>query len=241
MYTAPSIPPSGTTFTELAAAGAGGILEKLLTTMSVATLAPTAAPTLAASGTGGTLPAANYYVQVTETNGIGETLPSPTSAVQAVTLGEDLVVTFAALQTGNVARNVYVGTASTGPFTLAATGITAGSLTISAPLPTNSYAVAPPTVNTTALDTAKISALRAYDKAKLQNVWDNFAEVVTNFNDGHPVAFNSTQDNLRVAHVAFATLAEVCNEIGTLIDANPGTIKTVATPIGGVKTVRQWP
>lgn len=240
-YTAPSIPTSGTTFAEFSATGAAGILTKLITAMETATAAPTTAPTLAASGIGGTLPAATYYVVITETNGIGETTGSPVSAAQAVTLGQDLVVTFPALQTGNVARNTYVGTSSTGPFLLAATGTTAGTLTISAPLPTNSYAATPPTVNGTALSTKQLESLKSYGSAKLQGVWDRLSKVVDDFNRGEPTAFEDTITNLRRAHVVFAALSEVCNEVGTLIDANAGTLHNVATPIGGMKTQRQWP
>ena len=35
-------------------------------------------------------------------------------------------------------------------------------------------------------------------------------------------------------------LATACAEMGTLIDANPGTLGTAATPIGGRKLVRTW-
>ena len=59
-------------------------------------------------------------------------------------------VTFAALQAGNTARNVYVGTAS-GAEVLYASGITAGTYNLSAPIPINSYAVPVPTTNTTGL------------------------------------------------------------------------------------------
>ena len=36
-------------------------------------------------------------------------------------------------------------------------------------------------------------------------------------------------------------LTQLCAEMGTLIDANPGHFTNVPTGIGGQKTVRQWP
>ena len=150
-YISPSIAPSGTTFAQFQAGGASGQLERLIAANLSGTAAPSA-PTLSSDGrrhSGGNLAAGTYYVKVTETNGIGETTASAEASV-TIAAGNIPQVTFAALQTGNTARNVYVGTASGGEV-LYASGITAGTYNLSAAIPTNSYAVPVPTVNTTGL------------------------------------------------------------------------------------------
>src|SRR5262249_54887733 len=154
-------------------------LERLIAANFPGTAAP-GAPTLSATGggtSGGNLPAGTYYVKVTETNGIGETTASPEASV-AIAAGNIPQVTFAALQAGNSARNVYVGRAS-GAEVLYASGITAGTFNLSAAIPTNSYAVPVPTVNTTGLTSTnaangvvanqKLASLRACEKGRLQS------------------------------------------------------------------------
>ena len=114
-YTAPSVAASGISFATWQSDGASGHLEALITANLSATAAPTSAPTLSQTGSGATLPAATYYVVVTESNGFGETTASPASTGQAITLGQNLVVTFPSLKTGNVSRNTYVGTGERRP------------------------------------------------------------------------------------------------------------------------------
>ena len=46
---------------------------------------------------------------------------------------------------------------------------------------------------------------------------------------------------LRHAHAVFAMLDTLCSEMGTLIDANAGTLGTTTNVIGNVKKVRTWP
>jgi hypothetical protein len=114
--------------------------------ITAGTLAPTVAPTLTASGSGGTLPAATYFVVFSEKNASGETTVSPVSAGQVITLGQDLVIAYPALQPGNVSRNAFAGTSQAGPFTLAASAVTTGTTTISAPITSTSV---PQTFNST--------------------------------------------------------------------------------------------
>src|SRR5579885_2624524 len=188
-YTLPTVAPSGTTFAQFQAGGVSGLLERLIAANFPGTAAP-GAPTLSATGggtSGGNLPAGTYYVKVTETNGIGETTASPEVSV-AIAAGNIPQVSFAALQAGNVARNVYVGTAS-GAGVLYASGITAGTCNLSAAIPTSSYAVPAPTVNTTGLTSTnaangvvanqKLASLRACEKGRLQSVWDNFGGLIS--------------------------------------------------------------
>jgi hypothetical protein len=249
-YTSPNITASGTTFAQLQSGGLSGHLERLITANKAASNAPTSAPTLAASGSGNTLPAGTYYVVFTETDGSGETTASPVSSSQAVTYGQQLSVTFPGLQTGNTARNTYVGTASTGPFLLAATGTTAGSLNLTAPLPSNSYAVKPPAVNTTAfaytdsngiVHSKVLEYLRLFEDGRGNRVYLDLRETVGQFLRGEPLSFGGAIEKLRHAHTVFAMLNTLCAEIGTLIDANPGTLTTAATGIGSRKAVRTQP
>ena len=204
-YTAPSVTASGTTFAQFQSGGASGHLE-LLIAAQVASVAPTAAPTLAASGSGATLPAATYYVVVTESNGFGETAASPVSAAQAVTLGQTLTVTFPSLKTGNTSRNTYVGTAVGGPWLLAATGTTASTVAISAPLPSNSFAGASPTVSSTGLtftdksgnvDNIALVLLRGAKDGNVQDAYNYLGRVIEEFNSGHGNSFSGTINKLR--------------------------------------------
>jgi hypothetical protein len=248
-YTAPTVVASGTTFAQFQTGGASGHLEKLITAQG-ATLAPTVAATLSQSGSGGTLPAATYYAVVTESNGFGETTAGPASTGQAITLGQNLVVTFQALKSGNTSRNTYVGTNSAGPFTLAASGTTASSVTILAPLPSNSYAMNPPTVNTTGFtytnaagvtENKALELLRSAKDGNLETVYEYLRNTITDFNRGEAVSFSGVITKLRHAHVTFAMLSTLCSEMGTLVDANPGTIGKSVNQIGNIKTKRTWP
>lgn len=244
-YTAPSIAASGITFLQLQAAGVSGHLERLIAAQPSTTnpdSAPTAAATVAESGSGGTLPTATYYVVVTEVNGIGETTSGGfVSAGQAITLGQDLVVTFAALKTGNTARNTYVGTSGTGPFTLAATGTTASTVTISAPLPANSYADQPPLTNSTGLSATKLSLIRSCKNGNMQNLYRFHRNLISMFSSGEPIDFAGLMTKFHDVSVAYAMLATMAAEQGVLLDANAGTLGVVATGIGGIRPHRTWP
>ena len=82
-YPSPSLVASGTTFTQLLTYGFTGHLEHLLTAQ-VATSSPITAATVASAGGGsfgGALAPGGYYLNFTETNAFGETLPSAESAV----------------------------------------------------------------------------------------------------------------------------------------------------------------
>jgi hypothetical protein len=249
-YPTPVIPSTGTTFAQFQAGGPSAMIDRLIAVIAAATptLAPTAAPTLSESGSGGTLPAATYWAQFTESNGYGETQPSPVSASQAITLGQDLVVTFPALQTGNTYRSVYVGTAVGGPFLWVAQGITAGSLTISAPLPSNSFALPPDTGNKTALTQVKINNLRAAKSGNLQPVYKMFSNMCADWNSGQPMGAEELMAKVHDFHIPVLALAQIANEIGVLMDAHPGTLGILKSNLTNVQEgtgaaipVRTWP
>ncbi len=254
-YTAPTIVASGTTLATLQAGGASGHLEALISAQA-ATAAPTVAATASATGggsSGGLMAAGTYYFVVTETNGIGETTAGPVSAQLTVAAGNIPTVTFQNLKPGNAARNLYftaVGGASTGPFYLYASGISAGTKNCSIAAPANSYAVKPPASNTTGLtftnsmsvgECKTLELIRSAKDGNLEDCYRYYSRVIRAFIEGDPVKFSSTIEKLRHAHTAFLMLATMCNEAGTLIDANAGTLGTTFTPIGTPQQDRTWP
>jgi hypothetical protein len=249
-YTSPSVTASGISFATFQSGGLSGQLEGLITA-AAATLAPTVAHTWTENGggsSGGLLAAGTYYSVVTESNGFGETTKGPESSQITVTATHIPRITFQALKSGNTARNVYIGAvggSTGGPYTLYATGITTATYDLAAAAPTSSFAVAPPTINTTGLTSTAtnktLELLRSGKDGNLEDVFRYLAQIVTNFNRGNPVTFDAAIAKLRHAHAVFAMLNTACSEIGTLIDANPGTLSTQATPIGGRRTIRTWP
>lgn len=243
-YTSPSLTASGTTWALLQAGGITAHLEKLIAAQA-ATLAPTVTGTFAdTASSGGSLAAGTYYAVVTETNGIGESTIGPESAQLTVTATHINTYTFQALKAGNTARNLYlgaVGGGSGGPYTLYADGVTAATFACSAAVLANSKAVAPPATNTTGFSTKTLSLLRAAKRGNLQDVYVFLADVVTNFTSGQNVDFGIEIKKLHDAHVAFLALATICAEIGVLLDANPGTLGSVATGIGNRQVTRTWP
>ncbi len=242
-YISPSITASGTTFAQLQAGGASKHLENLIAANLNGTQAPSAAPTVSVSGTGGLLAAGSYYLKITETNGIGETTASPESAQFNVTAGQIPTVTFPTLQVGNIARNVYLTPAggASGSEVLYADGITAGTYGLSAVAPSSSFAVAPPKTNSTVLANSKLQLLRYAKTNQFQKVWDFLRQVISIFNQGEPATYQEVVVKLRDAHTTFALMAQLCAEAGALIDANPGHYTNVSTGIGRTKTQRTWP
>lgn len=250
-YSAPSITASGTTFTQFLQGGPNGHLENLITVNAAARSAPVTAATVSATGvqsTGGSFAAGVYKVVFTEVNGIGETTASPESAAMTVAAGNQPLITFPALQTGNISRNLYIGPA--GAEVLYATGLTAVTTAVTAAAPTNSFAVSAPTVNTTGFTwsdangnqvSTPYSLVRAAERGNLQDAWKFLQQVVRDFNSGQPVTWPSAIQKLRHAHTVFAMMSTMCSEMGTLIDANAGTLKTQSVGVGYQTGYRSQP
>jgi hypothetical protein len=254
-YSAPSVTASGATFAQFQTGGAAGHLE-LLITAQAATLAPTVAHTWTATGGGassGLLAAGTYYSVVTESNGFGETTKGPESTQITVSSGNKPRITFQTLKTGNVSRNVYIGAvngSTGGPYTLYASGITTSTYDLVAAAPTSSFAMAPPTVNTTGftytdsngnVHNKRLELLRACKDGNFEDVWRYFRTVIADFNRGNPMPFGSVLTRLRDCHAVFAMLDTMCSEMGTLIDSNPGTLGRTTNQIGNSLTRRTWP
>jgi hypothetical protein len=253
-YIAPSITTSGATFANLQADGLSGVLEKLIAAQA-ATAAPTAAPTASAAGggsSGGLLAAGTYLLKFTETNGLGETTASPELA-SAITVAAGNIpqVTFPSLQTGNVARDLYATPANgaSGTEVLYATGITTTTYNMAAAAKTNSFAVPPPAVNTTGLSytdangrvlNTPLVLLRAAKDGNLDDVYRYAAQVVRTFLEGEPVPWLPLVQKFKHAHAAVAALNQVLTDVGTLLDANAGTLGIARTGIGAQKQVRTW-
>ena len=254
-YVSPSITASGITFAGLQAGGLSGHLEKLIAAQA-ATVAPTVAATWSATGgstTGGYLAAGTYYQVITESNGIGETTAGPVSTQITVATANIPLITFQTLKSGNTARNVYLGLpsgATTGPFYLYATGITASTFACSSTAPSNSYAVTTPTVNSTGLTytdsngnvkNKSLEFLRSGEHRRSQAVYNHLRTFVEEFISGKPVNWMSFRNNLKHAQTFYAAMNTLCSELGTLIDSNPGSLTTAATGIGNTAGKRTWP
>lgn len=128
-YLTPLIASPTVSLAQLQSGGLAGVIGQTIAANSTAIAPVLSAPTVSATGggtTGGSLPAGTYYLQFTETNGIGETLPSPESASFTVAAGNIPQVTLPAIASGLNGINIYLtqpGGAS-GSETLYATGVT---------------------------------------------------------------------------------------------------------------------
>ncbi len=161
---------------------------------------------------------------------------------------------FPALQTGNTARNIYLSPpgGGSGSELLYATGVTASTFTFSTLAPSNSYAVTPPAINTTAFTykdpngnvlNAAYSNIRAAEKGNLQVVYKNAATTIADWLRGDPISSQAVVAKVRHAQVAFAVINQALTDAGTLIDANAGTIRPSLSGSGGTmpQNKRTWP
>jgi hypothetical protein len=110
--------------------------------------------------------------------------------------------------------------------------------------------MAPPTVNTTGFtyteangNTANktLELLRGAKDGNLEIAYQFLRTVIADFNRGDPLPFGAVLTKLRHAHGVFAMLSTLCSEMGTLIDANAGTLTRTTNPIGNAKGKRTWP
>lgn len=242
MYTPPRILPSNLTFAQMIAKGASGHLEANIAQFQGAN--PAGTPTITPTGggtTGGSLPAGTYYVVLTETNGIGETMPS-TETSFTIAAGNIPQLGIPPIQAGNSAWNIYIGT-SPGQETLYMTGTSTDPLNLTTAIPTDSRAnCRPPSADGIAPDTRQVNALKAATDRRLQSVWDQFSRAYTNWNAGEPMDYMQARQEAANAALVFGTLAQVANELGAAIDANPGHYnRATPTAIGGTRTRRIWP
>jgi hypothetical protein len=153
------------------------------------------------------------------------------------------ITAFPPLQPGNLARNIYLSPAGggSGSEVLYAREVTTSTFTFNLVPPASNYACAPPTANTTGYTAVDYQLVRAAKDGNLEDVYRRLRQVVCDFNRGNPVVHASCLLNLKRVHNAFVVLAQLCSEMGTLIDANPGHIKGIQKGIGDAVYKRTWP
>jgi hypothetical protein len=197
----------------------------------------------------GISPAATTY---TCSNALWSNNTAAQSAAAAVpaanTTGVDVPrITKPALQSGNTSWNLYLTPAggAAGSEVLYADGLSSLTFDCTAAAPANSYAVAPPATNSTSLtytDAAgntlnrTLQYLRSVKTGNVEDVYRFQRTHVANFLRGNPMKGDAAVRELRHAHVVWAALAQLSAEVGTLMDANAGTIRPGGQPtlIGGV-------
>lgn len=86
----------------------------------------------------------------------------------------------------------------------------------------------------TALD---YQMLRSVKNGNLQDVYARLRQLVADFNRGAPVPLGQMLYNLERVHRVFATLARLSQEIGKLVEDNPGEISGAE----GEPSRRTWP
>lgn len=84
-------------------------------------------PTVSPSGTGGTVAANTYYIVLTYTDGLGETVISPEQSVTTSGATSSITVTSPSAATGALTWACYVGTAAGGPYFPQGTALVLGS------------------------------------------------------------------------------------------------------------------
>jgi hypothetical protein len=153
------------------------------------------------------------------------------------------ITAFPALQAGNIARNIYLTppNGGSGSEVLYLRESTATTFSFSSAAPGSNYAVAPPTVNTTAYGVIDYQLIRSVKDGKFEDVYRRLRQLIYEFNHGSPVPPGQAIVNLKRVHNAIAVLAQLCSEMGTLIDANPGHINGTPLGIGDANYLRTWP
>ena len=176
------------------------------------------------------------------------TTAPPTSATlppasNTTTTNIPKITAFPPLQPGNSARNIYVTPAGggSGSEVLYYREVTASTFTLNVVPPASNYAGAPPTTNTTGYTALDYQLVRAAKEGNLEDVYRRLRQIVYDFNHGAPVGHANCLFNLKRVHNALVVLTQLCSEMGTLIEANPGHISFKATGIGDSSYRRTWP
>lgn len=86
-----------------------------------------------------------------------------------------------------------------------------------------------------------LTLLRAAKDGNLEDTYRRLRSVVTEYLRGEPVAIVDIEANLKNVHTALAILTTLCAEEGVLIDANQGTLTSVATGPGQRRPKRTFP
>jgi hypothetical protein len=169
------------------------------------------------------------------------TVSPPTASTTTTNIPK--ITAFPALQAGNIARNIYLSppNGGSGSEVLYFRESTASTFSFTSAVPGSNYAVAAPTSNTTGYGVVDYQLTRAAKDGNLEDVYRRLRQIVSEWNHGAPVPPAQTLASLKRVHNAIAVLAQLCSEIGTLIDANPGHINVVRAGIGDAVYQRSWP
>jgi hypothetical protein len=164
-------------------------------------------------------------------------------ATSTTTTNIPKITVFPPLQTGNVARNIYLTPANggSGSEVLYFRETAASTFGFSSAAPASNYAVLPPASNTTGYSVLDYQLIRAAKDGNLEDVYRRLRQLIHDWNLGSPVAPGQTLSNLKRVHNVIALLNQLCLEMGTLVDANPGHIKTTPSGIGNMTSKRTWP
>ena len=187
------------------------------------------------------------FTGITGTTYTIATAPSPSNvsppSTNTTTTNIPKVTAFPALQAGNSARNIYLTppNGGSGSEVLYYRESTALTFTFMSAAPGSNYAIAPPTVNTTGYSTFDYQLIRAAKDGNLDDVYRRLRQLIYEWNLGSPVPPGQTLSSLKRIHNAVAVLAQLCLEMGTLIDANPGHFTVSRTGIGDAAYKRTWP
>lgn len=234
---------SGTTFAQLQAGGLDAVIDNLVAT-NVAIADPSTQATVAVTGGGATLgllAAGAYFLTYSWSNGFGETLAGGRSATFTVAAGNKPRVTIPALPTGAVSANIYLTPAggASGTETLYLTGVTGLTADLLLAAIPGWAAGGMPVANTTAL--AKHPYFYTGKHGRLQDVYNAARQDIDNYLHGDPIKLAEAKSRLARTAAIFSALTAALNEVAVLVDANPGTVGNVSTPIGNPKVKRAFP
>jgi hypothetical protein len=163
--------------------------------------------------------------------------------VNTTTTNIPKITAFPALQAGNSARNIYLTPPNGGPGSevLYFRESTASSFSFSSAAPGSNYATPPPVTNTTGYTVVDYQLIRSVKDGKFEDVYRQLRQLVYEWNHGAPVPPGQALARFKRVHNTFAVLAQLCSEMGTLIDANPGHITVNRSGIGDAVAQRSWP
>lgn len=217
---------SGASFANLQSGGIKGVIDAILAA-NPAIANPTTAPTMTATGgggSGGTLPAGAYYTAYAWNNGFGRTAAIESVSTVTITLGQIPRVTIPALPTGCVSAYIYVtaagGASGTTKYYKATTGTTA-DLTIAA---FEDDTVSAPTTNTTAATTyAKYANVYA-NMTRMPDLLTAYQATLDDFLRGDPVNQNELLVRLQTLTACLAAVYKAVDNATALVFANTGTL-----------------
>lgn len=82
------------------------------------------------------------------------------------------------------------------------------------------------------------SMIRAFKNGNGQDVYNRYVAAIRNYIEGDPVAQASAKQYVLDFNVVMAALSAMAAEAGVLVDANAGTLTTVAWGAGLRKSIR---